>query len=54
MEYSNSNVSGSSSNHQWQQSGARGVGSDDRMPSYGMPSYTTLHAAKAGLYDVFA
>jgi hypothetical protein len=46
MEYSNSNVSGAS--------GARGVGSDDRMPSYDtMPSYDAM-LRRAGLYDVFA
>jgi hypothetical protein len=56
MEYSNSNVSGSSGNRNGNNTlGARGVGSDDRMPSYdtGMHSYDTL-LRRAGLYDVFA
>lgn len=49
MEYSNSNVSGNSGNGNGNATlGARGVGSDDRMPSYD----TMLR--RAGLYDVFA
>jgi hypothetical protein len=56
MEYSNSNASGNSGNrngHGNNTLGARGVGSDDHMPSYDMPSYDTM-LRRAGLYDVFA
>jgi hypothetical protein len=54
MEYSNSNVSGSSGNRNGNKTlGARGVGSDDHMPSYDMPDYDTM-LRRAGLYDVFA
>jgi hypothetical protein len=54
MEYSNSNVSGTSGNRNGNSNlGARGVGSDDHMPSYDMPSYDTM-LRRAGLYDVFA
>jgi hypothetical protein len=47
MEYSNSNASGASGNVNGNL-GARGVGSDDHMPSY------DSMLRRAGLYDVFA